>query len=486
MFDANGGSGGVSKSYNHGSILGELSVPTREGYVFVGWFTAVSGGTQVTASTVVAADITLYAHWTIKSYTVVFDANGGSGGVSKSYNHGATLGELPVSTRNGYVFVGWWTAAEGGEQVTASTVVTGNVTYYAHWQVKTYSVDFNANGGAGGSTISRAHGETLGTLPTPTRDGYTFAGWWTSASGGTQVTASTVVTGNVTYYAHWQIKTYEVIFDATGGIISFDVETGGPGGILIYRGYGETLGALPTPTRAGYTFDGWWTAASGGTRVSAWTIVTGHVTYYAQWINKDSHGMVQLWNGGPYWATTNIGAEKPEDYGYYFWWGDILGYKRENNKWVRYDGYYDYLMDFSEYDVPTSLEYEGWITSDRVLAPEHDAAAVRWGNGWRMPTVDELSALVSKCDWTWTTQNGVSGYVVRGRGVYVSNSIFLPAAGFGANGNFLGEGSDATYLSSSPHGGSRCSVLFSNSVEVFTHFTYNWYGRPIRPVKDFD
>ena len=55
-------------------------------------------------------------------------------------------------------------------------------------------------------------------------------------------------------------------------------------------------------------------------------------------VSFDAHDKVQLWEGGPYWATTNIGAEKPEDYGYYFWWGDTVGYKRENNKWVASDG----------------------------------------------------------------------------------------------------------------------------------------------------
>ena len=79
-------------------------------------------------------------------------------------------------------------------------------------------------------------------------------------------------------------------------------------------------------------------------------------------------------------------------------------------------------------DNPIStLKSEGWITSDRVLVPEHDAATVHWGGTWRMPTKEELDALNSNCDWTWATINGVNGYVVRGRGEYASNSIFLPA-----------------------------------------------------------
>ena len=88
---------------------------------------------------------------------------------------------------------------------------------------------------------------------------------------------------------------------------------------------------------------------------------------------------VQLWAGGPYWATTNIGAEKPEEYGYYFWWGDTVGYKREGNRWVASDGS-SLNFSFGADNTPTfkktleTLRQEGWITAEGVLAPAHDAA----------------------------------------------------------------------------------------------------------------
>ena len=125
-------------------------------------------------------------------------------------------------------------------------------------------------------------------------------------------------------------------------------------------------------------------------------------------VTFDAHEKVQLWEGGPYWATTNIGAEKPEEYGYYFWWGDTVGYKRENNAWVATDGSSS-NFSFTESNTPTynkdpaTLESKGWVVSQDgtyVLAPEHDAAQVQWGDGWRMPTYQELSNLVEKCDWT--------------------------------------------------------------------------------------
>ena len=88
-------------------------------------------------------------------------------------------------------------------------------------------------------------------------------------------------------------------------------------------------------------------------------------------------------------------------------------------------------FSFTEGNTPTyeksisTLKSEGWITSDGVLAPAHDVANIHWGNGWRMPTNAEFDALINNCDWTWTTMNGVKGYVVCGRDAYASKSIFF-------------------------------------------------------------
>ena len=206
-----------------------------------------------------------------------------------------------------------------------------------------------------------------------------------------------------------------------------------------------------------------------------------------------TRNMIQLWEGGPYWATTNIGAENPEDYGYYFWWGDTVGYKRENNKWVATDGSSS-NFSFGSSNTPTynksiaTLKSEGWITADSVLVPAHDAAHVHWGGAWRMPTKQELSDIVSKCDWTWTMQNGVQGYIVKGKGTYASASIFLPSAGHG-NGTSLGSvGSYGLYWSSVPD--SDSSYAWYLNIHSSGHYTgsfysYRYYGWSVRPVQGF-
>ena len=208
---------------------------------------------------------------------------------------------------------------------------------------------------------------------------------------------------------------------------------------------------------------------------------------------------VQLWAGGPFWAGKNIGAQSPWECGYYFWWGDTVGYKRENDAWVASDSSSsDFSFDSS--NTPTygksidTLKREGWITADGVLAPEHDAAHVQWGGSWRMPTEQELSDLNSNCDWTWTTMNGVNGYVVCGRGEFASNSIFLPCAGDVYGTSLIGyAGSGGHYWSSVPVSGpdysytAWCLSFYSSGhgTSNYYYVSYRYYGQLVRPVQGF-
>jgi hypothetical protein len=227
-------------------------------------------------------------------------------------------------------------------------------------------------------------------------------------------------------------------------------------------------------------------------------------------VNFDAHEKVQLWEDGPYWATTNIGAEKPEDYGYYFWWGDTVGYTRSGGTWTS-DYYYSGVTwvssmgeqmgssPFSPSSCPThnksisTLQSEGWIVSQDgtyVLAPEHDAAQVQWGGGWRMPTDAEFLALISNCTTTWTTRNGVYGRLVTGKGAYADRSIFLPAAGYGNASCLNYPGSYGLYPSSTPDSGTSDSGNYVWGLSFksggFYHSSgFRFYGKSVRPVQGF-
>ena len=147
---------------------------------------------------------------------------------------------------------------------------------------------------------------------------------------------------------------------------------------------------------------------------------------------------VQLWEGGPFWADRNVGAEEPWEAGYYFWCGDTVGYKWENGKWAASDGSTNDFSFAKKVDyIPTfgisaaEARRQGWTTEENRTAPKHDAARVHWGGEWRIPTRQELIDLsYNKCDWIKAETNGVKGFVVRGRGDYANASIFVPFAGF--------------------------------------------------------
>ena len=263
---------------------GTLPVPVKAGYTFMGWFTEQEGGEQMLDSTCVelAANHTLYAVWSTDAYTITFDACGGTvGTASKGVIFGNAYGALPVPTKTGYTFAGWYTAKDGGTAITETTSVTkeGTHTLYAHWTVAAGTVVFDACGGKVEPVKkSVVFSEAYGELPVPSREGYTFAGWFTAAEGGKEVKSSTLVetVEEHTLYARWTGKSFTVTFDACGGTV-------GTGTKKVT--FADTYGDLPVPTRSGYAFVGWFTAKEGGAQVLDSTKVTeaSNHTLYAQW-----------------------------------------------------------------------------------------------------------------------------------------------------------------------------------------------------------
>ncbi|MBQ9431684.1 MAG: hypothetical protein IJU44_09055 [Kiritimatiellae bacterium] len=203
---------------------------------------------------------------------------------------------------------------------------------------------------------------------------------------------------------------------------------------------------------------------------------------------------VQLWADGPYWAKCNVGAAAPEEYGCYFWWGDTVGYRRENGAWVAADSSTSGFL-FNSDNTPTdgkddaALLSAGYIDATGNLVAAYDAATAHLGSPWRMPTDAELSALINNCTTKWITTNGVSGRLVTGKGAYADKSIFLPATGYGDGSSLLTTVNGC--WSSTPAGSDRAWHLFLSSVSIgafgFGRSDGNRYkGFPVRPVRDAD
>ncbi len=318
-FNANGhGTAPANQTVEDGKTATKPTDPTATGYTFGGWYTDSACTTEYNFTTPVTADITLYAKWTAKTPTVSFDANGGSTPTpaNKTVTYDGTYGDLATTTRTGYTFAGWFTTKTGTTQVTSATKVTNENDHilYAHWTANKYNVETVCSYG----TLSFTSGVTSGKASTgsavkfkvtPNTGHRVDVVQYRMTSGGTSTTLTadasgvysfTMPAGDVTITASIVPKTCKVTFDYQGGEESTASK---------YVTYGTKYDVLPTTTRRGYTFAGWFTKADGGTEVTADTIyeVDGDSTLYAHWTaNKYTVTAKAGANG----SITNSGAKE--------------------------------------------------------------------------------------------------------------------------------------------------------------------------------
>jgi uncharacterized repeat protein (TIGR02543 family) len=207
----------ASIQVTYDETYGELPAVTRTGYDFGGWYTEAENGSEVKSTTKVTATQghKLYAHWTADTYTVSFDMNGATGNAPDSIQvtYDESYGALPVVTRTGYGFAGWYTEAENGAKVELTTKVmtASGHTLYAHWSHNPVAVNYYLNYSNEDTTLHDSiigvFDITLSAIAAPERSGYTFTAWTTSrgAGGAPYVPGETIVdvVDTLNLYAHW-------------------------------------------------------------------------------------------------------------------------------------------------------------------------------------------------------------------------------------------------------------------------------------------
>ena len=186
------------------------------------------------------------------------------------------------------------------------------------------------------------------------------------------------------------------------------------------------------------------------------------------------------------WATCNVGATKPEEYGNYYAWGETepkTTYDWNTYKWgtATYDEEYEWWDLETQTKYCTNSDY-GTVDNKTVLDLEDDAARANWGGAWRMPTDAEWTELRENCTWTWTTKNGVNGYEVKSK--TNGNSIFLPAAGYRLGDDLFYAGEFGYYWSSSLGMGYPylAWIVYFFSGSVFRYSYDRCCGHSVRPV----
>lgn len=292
VFQISFDTGGEARTVKEGEALGTLPIPVREGWSFVGWYTAETGGERVEKTTPATGSMTLYARWE-RIFQLRFDANAGEDPVTNlpeaMRNSDGTFripGDIPQ--RQGFTFLGWSREAadlspeyNAGDTVT----ITEDTTFYGIWRKHTvFRLIYHANGGQGvpepetAETDEVSHTFTV-TMHFPTREGWQFLGWAESADGTQLVFGGEPcqVSGEKTLYAQWQQETRQVTVTFLNG----NTEAAR---LTLISGSCPGGGMPQDPVRAGYRFLGWNTRQDGtGTALKPDTAVEADLTVYAQW-----------------------------------------------------------------------------------------------------------------------------------------------------------------------------------------------------------
>ena len=291
-FDSNGGVEIADVTVTADSTL---PIPIKDGYTFTGWYNDL--GFPITAITLKDINVsqTLTAHWEINTYTLSFDALGGTADIlSNDVIYNSVIENMPIPEKTGYNFNGWYTEIDGGNLINAETIYnfSSNISIYAHWSAIDIEIFFNSNGGNSSDDSTRiiSYNTVLGALPQLSITGYVLLGWFTEIEGGVQINENTLVNflDNRTYYARWISNEYNIYFDYQGA----DESESNNISQAIY--YNSPFGELPLPVKAGYAFGGWHIDSPEGILVQSNSIFSDclDVTLFAQWLKTFHYTLI--------------------------------------------------------------------------------------------------------------------------------------------------------------------------------------------------
>ena len=311
-FDTAGGSEVITKTIEvtYGEQFGDMPVPKREGYVFLGWYDALVGGKcygdsdgKSTSPYDKDVSITLYAQWAeAPSRMVYFNTCGGTmtGPVKVLHKLNTPIAKPDNPTKPGHTFNGWYTDSALTQAWNFDDWVTGELRLYAGWTVNQYTITFDTNGGSEIAPITQDYGTEITAPDNPTRKGYTFKGW-------DKEIPETMPAENITVKAQWEINQYTITFDTNGGSEIAPIT----------QDYGTEITAPDNPTRKGYTFKGW-------DKEIPETMPAENITVKAQWeinqytITFDTNGGSEIAPITQDYGTEITAPDNPTRKGYTF------------------------------------------------------------------------------------------------------------------------------------------------------------------------
>ncbi len=372
-----------------------LPTPTRTGYTFGGWCSDSGLNTLVGAagaSNKPSTNVDLYAKWTVNTYAVTFDMQGGdAGSTSTTATYDAAMPAITVPERTGYTFGGYFTETNGGGtqyyNADGSSARTWNIAsatnLYAKWTANQYAVKLDGQNATttGTTEVTATYDATMPAITVPERTGYTFGGYFTETNGGgTQyynADGSSARTWNIAsatnLYAKWTANQYTVMLDGQNATTAVTTK--------VTATYDAAMPAITVPERTGYTFGGYYTATDGGgtqyyyadgTSANNWSIADATMLYAKWTINKytisfDTNGGTAINPITQDYKTAITAPADPERTGYTFaGWNPALPTTMPADdmnvtaQWTPIDYTINYILDGGSVDPanPTSFTIE--------------------------------------------------------------------------------------------------------------------------------
>ncbi len=249
------------------------SDPTREGYIFLGWYRAADGDVKFDFDIIMTRDLTIYAHWK-KVNEVIFDTDEGSTIDSVVIENDKKVTKPSDPTKEGFKFLGWFTTADGDTLFDFDSAITADTTIYAQW-VEANEVIFNTDNGSDNESVLVENDSKVTKPSDPTKEGFMFLGWYTTADGDTLFDFDSAITVDTTIYAQW-VEANEVIFNTDNGS---DNES------VLVESDSKVTRPSTDPVKVGGVFKGWYTTADGNTLFDFDSAITADTTIYAQWFD---------------------------------------------------------------------------------------------------------------------------------------------------------------------------------------------------------
>ena len=278
-FDANEGTSVAAQEVPDGECATRPDNPTKVGYVFDNWYVSEDEDAQVFDFTsTITSDVTVYAKWSDAYFNVVFHTNCDVAAETKSVKYNGNVDDPSSSlSKTGHTFAGWYTDEDCSDSCSfaiASTPITESIDLYAKWEKNTYTITFYSEEGSDVEPMTAKYGDTIESPAAPTKTGYAFAGWYTSASYGADekfAFGEDIITDNIDLYARWE----------TPRKVSFDYGDETETAAIVPDG--ETVEEPEEPTQDGYVFKYWYIKDGDGTAYSFDTPVTSDISLVAKW-----------------------------------------------------------------------------------------------------------------------------------------------------------------------------------------------------------